>query len=40
MHWQRTIDWQPGYHFGYQLISKFVRQDNTVIMINERPVET
>ncbi|PSV46799.1 YjbF family lipoprotein [Photobacterium indicum] len=40
MHWQRTIDWQPGYHFGYQLTSRFARQDNAVIMINERPVET
>ncbi|MGF1793916.1 YjbF family lipoprotein [Photobacterium profundum] len=40
MHWQRTIDWQPGYHFGYQLTSRFARQDNAVIMINERPVKT
>jgi len=40
MHWQRTIDWQPGYHFGYQLTSRFARQDNAVIMVNERPVET
>ncbi|EAS44623.1 YjbF family lipoprotein [Photobacterium profundum] len=40
MYWQRTIDWQPGYHFGYQLTSRFLRQDNAVIMINERPIET
>lgn len=40
MHWQRTIDWQPGYHFGYQLTSRFARQDNAVIMINERPITT
>ncbi|MEH6534713.1 MAG: YjbF family lipoprotein [Photobacterium frigidiphilum] len=40
MYWQRTIDWQPGYHFGYQLTSRFARQDNAVIMINERPITT
>lgn len=40
LHWQRSIDWQPGYHFGYQLNSRFARQDNAVIMINERPITT
>ncbi|PSU50922.1 YjbF family lipoprotein [Photobacterium frigidiphilum] len=40
MHWQRTIDWQPGYHFSYQLTSRFSRQDNAVIMINEHPITT
>ncbi|CAG21068.1 YjbF family lipoprotein [Photobacterium profundum] len=40
MHWQRSIDWQPGYHFDYQLTSRFARQDNAVIMINERPITT
>ncbi|WP_299016260.1 YjbF family lipoprotein [uncultured Photobacterium sp.] len=38
--WQRTIDWQPGYHFGYQLKSTFIRQQNAVIMINDKPIET
>ena len=37
--WQRQIDWQPGYHYGYQLTSVFTRQDNAVVMINQRPVE-
>lgn len=39
-HWQRTIDWQPGYHTGYKLESTFVRQPNAVIMVNEKPIET
>lgn len=38
--WQRTIDWQPGYHFGYTLQSKFTRQKDAVIIVNEKPVET
>lgn len=38
MHWQRTVDWQPGYHFGYQLDSVFKRQGEQVILINEQPV--
>ncbi|UXI00533.1 YjbF family lipoprotein [Photobacterium sp. TY1-4] len=39
-HWQRQIDWQPGYHFGYQLHSEFSSQGTAVILINETPVET
>ncbi|ELR63785.1 Putative lipoprotein YmcC precursor [Photobacterium marinum] len=38
-HWQRTIDWQPGYHLGYQLKSTFSRRQDAVIMLNDRPVE-
>ncbi|WP_428452833.1 YjbF family lipoprotein [Photobacterium kasasachensis] len=37
--WQRKIDWQPGYHFGYTLKSKFTRQKDAVIIVNEKPVE-
>ncbi|UTV26991.1 YjbF family lipoprotein [Photobacterium atrarenae] len=39
-HWQRKIDWQPGYHFGYQLNSKFSNQGKAVVLINDTPVET
>ncbi|MEJ2767030.1 YjbF family lipoprotein [Photobacterium sp. MCCC 1A19761] len=38
--WQRRINWQPGYHFGYQLHSKFSNRGTAVILINESPVET
>ncbi|MCW8328221.1 YjbF family lipoprotein [Photobacterium sp. SDRW27] len=37
--WQRQIDWQPGYHYGYTLTSTFTRQDDAVVMINQHPVE-
>ncbi|MDX1303646.1 YjbF family lipoprotein [Photobacterium sp.] len=37
--WQHTLDWQPGYHFGYQLNSQFEQQGAAVIMIKEKPVE-
>ncbi|OLQ76102.1 lipoprotein YmcC precursor [Photobacterium proteolyticum] len=37
--WQRKIDWQPGYHYGYTLQSEFTRQKNTVIIVNEKPIE-
>lgn len=36
--WQRTIDWQPGYHFGYQLNSQFTPQGEQIILINDKPV--
>ncbi|MGR5146660.1 YjbF family lipoprotein [Photobacterium alginatilyticum] len=38
-HWQRYIDWQPGYHFGYTLDSVFNVKGKEVIKINEIPVE-
>ncbi|MGF1703703.1 YjbF family lipoprotein [Photobacterium makurazakiensis] len=38
--WKRTLDWQPGYHFGYTLTSLFSQQDNEVVIINEQPIET
>lgn len=37
--WQRMIDWQPGYHFGYTLQSEFTRQKDAVIIVNEKPIE-
>ncbi|MCM0147584.1 YjbF family lipoprotein [Photobacterium galatheae] len=33
-HWQRRIDWQPGNHFGYQLISNFKDHGLDSISIN------
>ncbi|MEC6822470.1 YjbF family lipoprotein [Photobacterium piscicola] len=36
--WQRTIDWQPGYHIGYQLDSNFVFDHAEVLTINGKSV--
>lgn len=36
--WQRTIDWQPGYHTGYQLDSNFVFDHAEVLTINGKSV--
>ncbi|PSV18348.1 YjbF family lipoprotein [Photobacterium kishitanii] len=36
--WQRTIDWQPGYHIGYQLDSQFVFEQPEVLTINGNSV--
>ncbi|MGR5142822.1 YjbF family lipoprotein [Photobacterium sp. DNB23_23_1] len=37
--WQRTIDWQPGYHFGYPSKSKFSYVADDILDINgtEKP---
>ncbi|MDO6579726.1 YjbF family lipoprotein [Photobacterium sp. 2_MG-2023] len=32
--WIRRIDWQPGYHFGYQLTSRFEDKGLVTIRIN------
>lgn len=32
--WTRRIDWQPGYHFGYQLTSRFEDKGLVTIKIN------
>ncbi|WEM41582.1 YjbF family lipoprotein [Photobacterium sp. DA100] len=32
--WQRTIDWQPGYHFGYPVKSQFVFVSEETLDIN------
>ncbi|MGF1761302.1 YjbF family lipoprotein [Photobacterium sagamiensis] len=37
--WQRTLDWQPGYHFGYTLNSQFEQVASEVVINNEKPVE-
>ncbi|MGF1689456.1 YjbF family lipoprotein [Photobacterium japonica] len=38
--WQRQIDWQPGYHTGYQALSHFTQHDNQVILVNQHPIDT
>lgn len=38
--WTRRIDWQPGYHFGYELHSEFHYQQTAFIMINDQPIKT
>lgn len=37
--WQYTLDWQPGYHYGYQALSQFNPQGKQVIIVNEQPVD-
>ncbi|MBY5947405.1 YjbF family lipoprotein [Photobacterium rosenbergii] len=37
--WQYTLDWQPGYHFGYKALSQFKDEGKQVIMVNEQPVD-
>ncbi|MEI8611092.1 YjbF family lipoprotein [Enterovibrio sp. Hal110] len=38
--WSRTIDWQPGNHFGVTLTSSFAHKGIQTLIINEKPVET
>ncbi|HIF9514532.1 TPA: YjbF family lipoprotein [Photobacterium damselae] len=38
--WQRTISWQPGYHVGYQLTSKFTNLGSEIIDINGQPTNS
>ncbi|KJF92730.1 lipoprotein YmcC precursor [Photobacterium angustum] len=33
-HWQRTIDWQPGYHSGYTLNSVFTYKKPETLYVN------
>lgn len=37
--WTRTIDWQPGYHYGYKVSSQFnfIAEEN--ILINDTPTQ-
>lgn len=37
--WNRTIDWQPGYHYGYEVSSQFnlIAEEN--ILINDTPTQ-
>lgn len=37
--WHRSIDWQPGYHYGYTLSSEFTRQKDAVITLGNTPIE-
>ncbi|PSU29840.1 YjbF family lipoprotein [Photobacterium lutimaris] len=37
--WQYTLDWQPGYHYGYQALSQFEPQGKQVVTVNEQPVD-
>ena len=37
--WTRTIDWQPGYHFGYKVSSHFDFIATETILINETPTQ-
>ncbi|MGR5066520.1 YjbF family lipoprotein [Photobacterium sp. DNB22_13_2] len=34
-HWQHTIDWQPGYHFGYPVKSEFAFIASEQLDIND-----
>jgi len=38
MHWQSTIDWQPGYHISYQRQSTFTFVADETLVINETPI--
>lgn len=38
--WTRTLDWQPGYHFGYTVSSTFSNGSEQVIVINEQPIKS
>ncbi|MFB2733532.1 YjbF family lipoprotein [Shewanella mangrovisoli] len=38
--WTRTIDWQPGYHYGYKVTSEFHQIAEESILINGTPTQT
>ena len=38
--WTRTLDWQPGYHYGYKLNSQFDFIAEEKILINDTPTQT
>ncbi|MGR5154528.1 YjbF family lipoprotein [Photobacterium swingsii] len=38
--WTRTLDWQPGYHFGYTVNSTFSNGSEQVIVVNEHSVQS
>ncbi|OEE74713.1 lipoprotein YmcC precursor [Enterovibrio norvegicus FF-162] len=38
--WRRKVDFQPGYHSGYTLESRFELQGENTLMVNEKPVST
>jgi hypothetical protein len=37
--WTRTIDWQPGYHYGYKINSQFSFIAEEEILINDTPTQ-
>ncbi|WAL80267.1 YjbF family lipoprotein [Shewanella sp. DAU305] len=37
--WTRTLDWQPGYHYGYKLNSQFDFIAEEKILINDTPTQ-
>lgn len=37
--WTRTLDWQPGYHYGYQVKSEFTLISDDNILINGAPTQ-
>lgn len=37
--WTRTIDWQPGYHYGYEVTSTFNLVAQESILINGTPTQ-
>ncbi|MGL5469916.1 MAG: YjbF family lipoprotein [Shewanella sp.] len=37
--WTRTLDWQPGYHYGYQAKSEFKLISDENILINGTPTQ-
>lgn len=37
--WTRTLDWQPGYHYGYQAKSEFKLISDENILINSTPTQ-
>ncbi|OAN13528.1 lipoprotein YmcC precursor [Photobacterium jeanii] len=39
-YWTRTIDWQPGYHFGYTLRSTFSNGIEQIVMVNQKPTKS
>lgn len=38
-HWRRMLDWQPGYHYGYQADSQFQFVATETIIINQTPTQ-
>lgn len=37
--WHRLLDWQPGYHYGYQADSQFQFVATETIIINQTPTQ-
>lgn len=38
LHWQSTIDWQPGYHINYEQQSTFSFVADETVIINDNPL--